>query len=38
MREFIRKSIAYYIKSGCSESEARRHANADAAWWREQLK
>ncbi len=33
-REFIRQSIEYYVKSGCTESEAEKHANADAKWWR----
>ena len=36
-REYIKNSIAYYIKDGCSESEARRPANADAKWWRHEL-
>jgi len=37
-RQFIRASIDYYVRSGCTEAEARRHASADAQWWRKELR
>ncbi len=41
-REFIKQSIAYYLKNpgpeGMTEAEARRHANADLQFWRDIFK
>jgi hypothetical protein len=37
-RQFIKNATAYYVRHGCSESEARRHATADAKWWRSELR
>ncbi len=40
-REFIRKSVAYYMRNpgpdGMTRSQALRHANADVQWWRDQF-
>ena len=36
-RQFIKNATAYYMRHGYTYSEALRHANKDAQWWREQL-